>query len=618
MRRVAIGPFTGEGGDDWPVYDADSLQAQGWEVVPLWADDVALDATIIWSPEYAYPHGFKRRAECGLLVACLGDWHINVPPLDDYDLIATDWRGLQRCRDAGVPDDKLLWFRMFSFDPRLHVHPGDEPREIDIAFMGRPDGGPRDALLDRIARWAQDTDRTYRITRSPFERGHEAIVYQDSKIVVNWAQRGELNMRAYEAVACGALSVLQHDAVEVFRANAPIPTYDPAHVESFLEAWLADDEQREAMSARQRAWVQRERPVDHLAYLLKKIGARLDESGNRVDRVAGSSAGHRLGDRGPGDAGVGAGHHPVGGDSPRLRESEGLADEDRQGDDVFPVQPADLAALRPVAAESVGVEDTAGCGGAGRGMAGLGSARQGLSDPTLDEQRAELCALVPASAQRVLDLGCGRGGVGWRLTQDRIDKADLGLFTVYGVDASPKALAVARERLHGAFAFDLNYPGEAWQEQSWYQPGTYDCVILADILEHLVDPWHALELVKPLLAPDGVVVASVPNLANGANVYALAAMGDFNYHLHGRDKWRGPADNVLSWGHLRFFTRTTLYEAFDKAGYTITHAGKIVTNLPERVMQWLPKFAETLDEEQRKRWEFEVDAIQYLVVARPS
>jgi 2-polyprenyl-3-methyl-5-hydroxy-6-metoxy-1,4-benzoquinol methylase len=142
--------------------------------------------------------------------------------------------------------------------------------------MGRNAPG-RVEMIDRLKVWSDRTDRVVRAQTSPYERGREADVYRRAKIVPAMNQRGELNMRCYEAAACGALVVAPHDTEEVFWADAPVPTYDPAHVEDFLGFWLEDDAVRAEWVARQRAWVAKETPGRHLLWLLDKVRERLPE-----------------------------------------------------------------------------------------------------------------------------------------------------------------------------------------------------------------------------------------------------------------------------------------------------------------------------------------------------
>src|SRR6266542_757629 len=86
----------------------------------------------------------------------------------------------------------------------------------------------------------------------------------------------------------------------------------------------------------------------------------------------------------------------------------------------------------------------------------------------------------------------------------------------------------------------------------------FDVIMFGDVLEHLVEPKVVLEKVKELIAPEGRVLASVPNVAHGSVRLALLR-GEFRYSDLG----------LLDKTHLRFFTRQTLDELFREAGYTI-------------------------------------------------
>jgi predicted TPR repeat methyltransferase len=67
--------------------------------------------------------------------------------------------------------------------------------------------------------------------------------------------------------------------------------------------------------------------------------------------------------------------------------------------------------------------------------------------------------------------------------------------------------AVARDRVDRVVVADA----EAFLRE--IQPETpFDCVIAADVLEHLVDPWTVVERSAAMLAPGGTFVVSLPNV----------------------------------------------------------------------------------------------------------
>jgi SAM-dependent methyltransferase len=158
-----------------------------------------------------------------------------------------------------------------------------------------------------------------------------------------------------------------------------------------------------------------------------------------------------------------------------------------------------------------------------------------------------VAALVPPSCRRVLDVGCGAGHLG-RLLKDRGHH-------VTGVELVPEAAAEAGRCLDAVVTADV-------ESGLPFPPGSFDAVVFADLLEHLVDPWRVLREAAGLLTPGGVVVASVPNVQN-LDVLRRLARGRWDYRGRG----------VLDRGHLRFFTLRTVRDLFAQAGLAVTHVG---------------------------------------------
>ncbi|MCU0307192.1 MAG: class I SAM-dependent methyltransferase [Thermoleophilia bacterium] len=103
---------------------------------------------------------------------------------------------------------------------------------------------------------------------------------------------------------------------------------------------------------------------------------------------------------------------------------------------------------------------------------------------------------------RVLNAGCGAGSLTLRL-------ADLGLH-VTSVDASDQFV----ERLVAIVA--ERYPGRGLPVDRGdlhalpYPDGAFDAVVCGEVLEHLDDDRRAIGEIARVLAPGGVLVASVP------------------------------------------------------------------------------------------------------------
>ncbi len=158
-------------------------------------------------------------------------------------------------------------------------------------------------------------------------------------------------------------------------------------------------------------------------------------------------------------------------------------------------------------------------------------------------------ALVPDSARYVLDVGCGVGALGDALRASRPGRI------VVGIERVPAIAAIASRVLDEVREGDATEILAGLRQDGW----RFDVIVFADILEHLADPWSALKLARDLLAPEGRVVASIPNIRNIRILHRLLFRGDWTYE----------EDGILDRGHLRFFTRGTIEQAFMAADFEI-------------------------------------------------
>jgi SAM-dependent methyltransferase len=165
------------------------------------------------------------------------------------------------------------------------------------------------------------------------------------------------------------------------------------------------------------------------------------------------------------------------------------------------------------------------------------------------QERPEVAALVPPDCRRVLEVGCGEGRLGALLKRRGC--------RVAGLELVPEAAERARERLDEVATADVEADGFP------FSPGSFDAVIFADVLEHLVDPWRVLREAAALLVPGGAVVASIPNVQN-LDVVRRLLTGRFEYRERG----------ILDRGHLRFFTLHSTRGLFAQAGLTLAHVGR--------------------------------------------
>lgn len=162
-----------------------------------------------------------------------------------------------------------------------------------------------------------------------------------------------------------------------------------------------------------------------------------------------------------------------------------------------------------------------------------------------DLVRPEILNLIPHSVTSCLDLGCGTGALGAQL------KKRQSCFVV-GVELNKEAFSQASVNLDLAFEDNLNRFDPVFLERK------FDCIVFADILEHLVYPWSVLKKYSDLLSENGLVVASIPNFAHPWVLNQL-----------GKGLLRYEPAGVLDFTHLRFFTKTTIFQLFYRAGLKI-------------------------------------------------
>jgi 2-polyprenyl-3-methyl-5-hydroxy-6-metoxy-1,4-benzoquinol methylase len=201
-------------------------------------------------------------------------------------------------------------------------------------------------------------------------------------------------------------------------------------------------------------------------------------------------------------------------------------------------------------------------------------------------ERRDVYDVMPKTITTLLDVGCSRGGF------CHLVKLNRPSVTVWGIEADPEAAAEAAPRadrvIVGSFPDDV--PDEAPR---------FDAILFSDVLEHMEDPWAALRAAKALLSPDGVVLASIPNIRHWSGIRSIIIRGDFTYTETG----------LFDRTHLRFFTRSTMLAMFASEGYATERI--VPTGMSQRLVartlrRLLPRTGE------------EISTLQYIILARPS
>lgn len=169
---------------------------------------------------------------------------------------------------------------------------------------------------------------------------------------------------------------------------------------------------------------------------------------------------------------------------------------------------------------------------------------------------------ISPNSSTILEVGCSEGKLGAYIQQRYKAK-------VYGIELFPEAAVQAKQKLTDVIIGDIEKIDLPYPEQF------FDHIIFGDVLEHLKNPWAVLEKLKPYLKKDGTILACIPHIGHISSLIELIA-GNWNYTKNG----------ILDQTHLRFFTRSTILELFNSAGYDIKEIDSI-TSTNQYCEQWI-------------------------------
>ncbi len=360
--------------------------------------------------------------------------------------------GAERLQRDGI---SATWLPL-ACDPDLH-RPHNSAEEFDWCFVGHLFPGPRTELIERLQ---AQFPRSF-VGQRYFE--DMARTYSTSRLVFNRSVRNDLNMRVFEALACGSMLVTndlkENGQAELFRDGEHLTTYStPEELFDKMRFYLTHDTERERIASQGRTAVLAKHTYRH-----------------RMEAVLSALS----------------------------------------------VRSISVASWRP-------------------------RTDVPLKDVTYFEwDRPDVLALIPTTARRVLDLGCGGGRLGQTLKARQPAE-------VWGVERDPQAAARAAQRLDHVITGDLD-------DESWTLPtGGLDAVVCADVLEHLRHPERVLQRCRAWFAPGGCLIASLPNVQHHSVVSGLLE-GNFTYEPAG----------LLDEDHLRLFTRREIDKLFFRAGYRV-------------------------------------------------
>ncbi len=259
--RILLGPMKAENeagirhpelrlDDSFCFYDNDSGSYA--EILAKLPHGWKPDVVIHWSLEYYSPPKGIDTAEC-LTAAVLGDWNLGGQAMHlmggAFDVLIADRNGCERLRSAGFTN--VIHAPLWSYDPKVHRVLPNIRRDIDILMIGNFNHEIQRERARWISRVLMLSDKYNVCITAGFFGEEYTQMMNRAKIVFNRSVRGEMNMRAYEAAACGALLFNERENSEIrdfFTDREECVLYGDDDLEYLLEYYLSHPEESESIA----------------------------------------------------------------------------------------------------------------------------------------------------------------------------------------------------------------------------------------------------------------------------------------------------------------------------------------------------------------------------------
>ncbi len=190
-----------------------------------------------------------------------------------------------------------------------------------------------------------------------------------------------------------------------------------------------------------------------------------------------------------------------------------------------------------------------------------------------NDEREEMLSFLPKDAKKVLDVGCGNGVFAASLKRENDAE-------VWGIELMKDEILKAESILYKSFA------GPCEEHIDALPDNYFDAIYFNDVLEHLVDPYDVLERIKSKLSDEGVVISSIPNIRCHYVLMPLFFKKEFEYQNFG----------ILDRTHLRFFTKKSIQNMYEKLGYEIIkHTGINRSKSIRPILYNIPLFFTAMD-----------------------
>lgn len=163
--------------------------------------------------------------------------------------------------------------------------------------------------------------------------------------------------------------------------------------------------------------------------------------------------------------------------------------------------------------------------------------------------------IMPADLRHIVEVGSSSGALARAYKQ-----LNAGCHYV-GMEIDPSYAELSKRSCDEVLCTNI----EQMADDDLRQLCRADCWIFGDVLEHLYDPWKLLQRIHQHSSGPVQIIACIPN-AQHWSVQSRLSCGEFEYQEQG----------ILDRTHIRWFTRLTMFQMFERAGFQITEAYPLI------------------------------------------
>jgi 2-polyprenyl-3-methyl-5-hydroxy-6-metoxy-1,4-benzoquinol methylase len=196
--------------------------------------------------------------------------------------------------------------------------------------------------------------------------------------------------------------------------------------------------------------------------------------------------------------------------------------------------------------------------------------------PATDLFNQTLFAQLPKDLNKILEIGTGSGAMAkaYREVNNAVN--------YIGVEIDEAYRDLSQRYCNKTYLENFEVPSEELLSEII----DTDAVIFSDVLEHMHNPWKVLELLSKTIKPSCKIFASIPNIQHWS-IQARLLNGEFEYSDTG----------LLDRTHIRFFTRKTMIDLFEKNGLSIKSLTPRIFNFPNQdiYLEWIKNAANMLN-----------------------